>query len=100
MITTDKSKAIKSDLRTMRTVLIIFTILHFLYFVFSLMSLNSGTMNVIWTVLLVIFYINYILFIWRMPLDKFDKWRETILACIFGLIAMWAWIQFNNVEKK
>ncbi len=100
MTATDKSREIKSDIQTMRTVLIIFTILHVVYFVFAFMSMNSDLMNVIWSVILGIFYINYIFFIWRMPLDKFDKWTETIMACLFGLIAMWAWMQFNKIENK
>ena len=100
MIDTDQSKSIQSEIRTMRTVLTIFTILHVVYFLFLTMSLNSFLMNVIWSVILVIFYCNYILFIWRMPLDKFDKWIETIMACIFGLFAMWIWIQFNGIQKN
>jgi hypothetical protein len=35
-----------------------------------------------------------------MPLEKSDKWKETILACIFGLFAMWMWVQFNELEKN
>ena len=92
--------SIKSKIRTMRTVLTVFTILHLVYFLFSIMSLNSDLMNIIWSLILVIFYFNYILFIWKMPLDKFNKWTETIMACIFGLFAMWIWIQFNGIEKK
>ena len=100
MTDTDQSNSIKSEIKTMRIILAVFTILHIVYFLFSMMSLNSDLMNIIWALILVIFYFNYVLFIWRMPLDKFDKWTETILACIFGLFAMWIWIQFNGLEKK
>lgn len=92
--------SIKSEMKTMRIVLKVFTALHIVYFLLSIMSLNSDLMNIIWTILLFIFYLNYILFIWRIPLDKFDKWTETIMACIFGLFAMWIFIQFKDIEKK
>jgi len=100
MATTDLSSSIKSKIKTMRTLLIIFTVLHVIYFSFSIMLLNSALVNTIWIIILVMFYINYVVFIWRMPIDRFDKCTETIMACIFGLFAMWMWIQFNDIEKS
>jgi uncharacterized protein YhhL (DUF1145 family) len=64
------------------------------------MSLNSDLIDLIWVLILGIFYVNYILFIWRMPLSNYEKWTETVMACIFGIFAMWVWIQFNEIEKK
>lgn len=92
--------SIKSEIKTMRTLLSIFTVLHIVYFIFLIMSLNSVLINMIWGIIVTIFYSTYILFVWRMPIDKFDKWTETIMACIFGIFAMWIWIQFNGIEKK
>ncbi|RZS90567.1 hypothetical protein [Aquimarina brevivitae] len=93
-------KEIQSDIKRLRKVLFVFTILHLMYVAFLLVSLDTILMNVVCLIAFISFYVYYVLFIWSMPLDKFDKWKESILACIFGLFAMWLWVQFNTLEDK
>ncbi|PQJ15954.1 hypothetical protein [Aureicoccus marinus] len=93
-------QSIKTGIIKMRKVLVVFSILQILYFFFSFSSLNTDFINILWSIMLLSFYAYYLFFIWNMPLDKADKWTETILACIFGILAMWMFIQFNDISKR
>ena len=96
----NESRLIKSEIRTMRIVLSFFSAFQIVCFFFLITSLKSDFIELLWKVISFVFYVSYILFIWRMPLDKFDKWKEIIMALVFGVFAMWMWIQFNEIENK
>ncbi len=98
---TGNSNTIKSDLQRLRSALIVFTILYFA----SIPIYFSGIVdsNVVITIILLftlLINVVFIVFIWTMPMKKTDKIIETIMICLFGLIAMWAWLQFNNLNEK
>ena len=91
----------KSDLKRMRIFLVIFTLLYFVSIPIYLIGIiESGFLLAIISVLTLLFNIVFIFFIWRMPMQKEDKIFETIMICLFGLLAMWAWIQFNNLKEE
>ena len=91
----------KRDLRFMRKVLIALTIL---YVVSLPIYLVGGSISVyiipVMSVLWILYNIVFIVFIWRMPLSRKDKIFETVMICLFGLLAMWAWMQFNELEDN
>jgi len=86
----------------MKRMLIVFTLLHPIYF-FGVMYFpdNSMVFNYIFGISVIFFYFHHIISIWNISvLDRTDKIRETLLTLLFGVFAMWAWIQFNDISKK
>ncbi|WP_290568012.1 MULTISPECIES: hypothetical protein [unclassified Leeuwenhoekiella] len=80
--------------------LILFTLLQPIYFITTLyFDLSTPVLDFSFVIIMLSFYAYYIYFIWSIEaMKKTDKIFETVVALIFGVFAMWAWVQFNNLE--
>ena len=80
--------------------LLVFTLLHPIYLISILyFGLNSLVLDAVFATIAIGFYGYYLYFIWSIEaMQKTDKIFETVVALLFGIFAMWAWVQFNNLE--
>ena len=94
------SKGQTMNSNTLKKSLLIFTLLHPVYFIGTLyFGLNSLVLDAIFATIAIGFYGYYLYFIWNIQaMKKTDKIFETLVALLFGIFAMWAWVQFNNLE--
>lgn len=90
------------NLKTLRKYLLVFTLLHPVYLIMSLyLNLDTPILDIVFAVLAIGFYSYYLYFIWSIDaMRKSNKIFETIVALIFGIFAMWAWVQFNDLELE
>lgn len=94
---------LKTELKKVRVLLIVFTLIHVLYIVLAFIFSNVDNKILFDIILFVntIFYLAFILFIWlKMPVSNYDKISETILILLFGLLALWVWIQFDKSVEE
>lgn len=99
----DNNLKLKIKLKKIRFLLIVFTIIHVLYFFLPFIFSDIYHKILRDSILIVnsIFYLVFILFIWlNMPNSKYDKISETILILLFGILALWVWIQFDKSVEE
>lgn len=93
---------INLNLKSLRKHLLVFTLLHPVYFIMSLyLNLDTPFLDIVLAVLAIGFYGYYLYFIWSLEaMPKSNKIFETVVALIFGVFAMWARVQFNDLELE
>lgn len=95
-------KTLEYNLITIKRLLIVFTILHPIYFLITLYyGFDTPWLDFSFGFITFSIYVVYIMFIWSISeMSRFDKIKESILTLFFGIIAMWVWVQFNDIKKS